>query len=295
ADGPAGGGQRIRVVAAVDHRDPQPADGGRRRRIGRLQHHPTIRRGHRFGRDRGRHAGLPGRQRAARPDRGRTHPAARRAARGVLHRHGAVDAAAGRGDGDRSDRRAVLRPSRPHGPEGCRMTDTPAPAPAPLAGSSWHTEMIDAPGYLAALDIEQGPPTAALLAALHRAHVRTFPFANIDVLLGTHPGVTPDRVYDQLVVRRRGGYCFEHAQLFAAGAEHLGFRVRRSLGRVGSLAQWRTHMSVIVEIGGRRWLCDPGFGFSLTAPLELRDGAELDVLGRTMSAHLLDDDGTAVW
>lgn len=175
------------------------------------------------------------------------------------------------------------------------MTDTPAPAPAPLAGSSWHTEMIDAPGYLAALGISPAPPTAALLAALHRAHVRTLPFANIDVLLGTHPGVTPDRVYDQLVVRRRGGYCFEHAQLFAAGAEHLGFRVRRTLGRVGSLDNWRTHMSVIVEVEGRRLLCDPGFGFSLTAPLELRDGAAVEVCGRTMSVHARDDDGTAVW
>ena len=173
------------------------------------------------------------------------------------------------------------------------MTDTPAPAP--LTGSSWHTEMIDAPGYLAALGIAPAAPTAQLLAALHRAHVHTFPFANIDVLLGTHPGVTPDRVYDQLVVRRRGGYCFEHAQLFAAGAEHLGFRVRRTLGRVGSLAQWRTHMSVIVEVDGRQMLCDPGFGFALTAPLELRDGAAIDVCGREMSVHARDDDGTAVW
>lgn len=173
------------------------------------------------------------------------------------------------------------------------MTDTPAPVP--LAGSSWHTEMIDAPGYLAALGINEGPPTTELLAALHRAHVRAFPFANIDVLLGTHPGVTPDRVYEQLVVRRRGGYCFEHAQLFAAGAEHLGFTVRRTLGRVGSLANWRTHMTVIVEVGQERLLCDPGFGFSLTAPLELRDGAQTQVCGRTMSVHRLDDDGTTVW
>lgn len=90
------------------------------------------------------------------------------------------------------------------------MTETPAPRPvpepAPLAGSSWHTEMIDAPGYLAALGIEQGPPTMELLAALYRAHVHTFPFANIDVLFGAHPGVSPDRVHDQLVMRRRGGY-----------------------------------------------------------------------------------------
>lgn len=62
------------------------------------------------------------------------------------------------------------------------MTDTPAPAL--LTGPSWRADLIDAPGYLAALGIDPGPPTAELLAALHRVHVHTFPFANIDVLLG---------------------------------------------------------------------------------------------------------------
>lgn len=52
--------------------------------------------------------------------------------------------------------------------------------------------------------------------ALHEAHVRAFTFDNIDLLLGTHPGVDLDAVQQKFVTRGRGGYCFEHAVLFSA-------------------------------------------------------------------------------
>ena len=68
--------------------------------------------------------------------------------------------------------------------------------------------------------------------------MRTFTFDNIDVLLGTHPGVTLDAVQAKFVTRGRGGYCFEHGTLFAAVLERLGYRratparTRRSADRV---------------------------------------------------------------
>lgn len=98
-------------------------------------------------------------------------------------------------------------------------------------------------------------------------------FGNVDVLLGTHPGVAPDAIQEQLVRRSRGGYCFEHSQIFAAALEHLGFSVRRALGRVHEPTNTRTHMTIHVELDGERWLCDPGFGFSITGPIALKDGA----------------------
>ncbi len=169
----------------------------------------------------------------------------------------------------------------------------------PLTGASWGTELFDIPEYLKVIGLDLGGaegagPTVELLAALHEAHVRALPFANVDVLLGTHPGVTPDAVQDQLARRGRGGYCFEHAQIFAAAAEHLGFPVRRALGRVHSLTNTRTHMTVIVEAGGRWWLCDPGFGYSLIRPLPFEDGATQDLGGRLARLDLRDDD-RPVW
>lgn len=160
------------------------------------------------------------------------------------------------------------------------MTGTPAQ----LDGDSWHTEDFDIPAYLEAMGaghLADAPATLATLAELHRAHVRTFPFGNVDILLGTRNGVAPADVQDRLVRRHRGGYCFDHAQIFAAAAEYLGFEVTRHLGRVHSEHASRTHMTVFAHLGGERWLCDPGFGFSVVEPILVADGAESSGAGRT--------------
>ncbi|MFD6894596.1 arylamine N-acetyltransferase [Rhodococcus sp. NPDC060086] len=165
----------------------------------------------------------------------------------------------------------------------------------PLLGESWRTDLFDIPAYLSAVDVHPAEPTLELLEELHGKHVRTFPFGNVDVLLGAHPGVAPDVVQNQLIRRRRGGYCFEHSQIFAAALEHLGFSVRRSLGRVHALSNARTHMTVIVTIAGDRWLCDPGFGFSITGPIALKDGAVRVEGDREFGMRELTDQGNTVW
>jgi len=163
------------------------------------------------------------------------------------------------------------------------------------AASQWRVEDVDVPAYLAALGVEAGAPDLDLLERLHRAHVLTFPFSNVEVLLGHHPGVAPATVFDQLVARRRGGYCFEHAQLFAAALETLGFTVRRALGRVRSLQSARTHMTVLVDHAGTRYLCDPGFGFSITGPVPLHDGARRVDTGQAFTVGRVSDEGWPLW
>lgn len=150
----------------------------------------------------------------------------------------------------------------------------------PLTGSSWCREDFEIPAYLERLRVEPAPPSLQLLEAVHRAHVAALPFTNADILLGTHPGVEPRAVQRQLVERGRGGYCFAHAQLMAAALEHLGFPVRRQLGRVHSPDSARTHMTLVVRAEGAQWLADPGFGFSIRGPIELRDRAVRDEGGR---------------
>lgn len=144
--------------------------------------------------------------------------------------------------------------------------------------ASWGIEAYDVAAYLDAVGLPpefgEASPTLGTLKALHVAHVRSLPFSNVQVLLGDHPGVAPDAVFAQLVERRRGGYCFEHAQLFAGILERLGFSVTRRLGRVGGPENSRTHLTVEVSIDGRAYLCDPGFGFSLREPMPWEDGAE---------------------
>jgi N-hydroxyarylamine O-acetyltransferase len=144
----------------------------------------------------------------------------------------------------------------------------------------WQVGTLDLDGYLARLGLPARPPGHDALAELHEAHVRTFTFDNIDVLLRQHPGVSLDAVQEKFVGRGRGGYCFEHSTIFAAALERLGYDVRRHLGRVGDpdagTQQGRTHMVVEVGLEGRRLLCDPGFGISVMRPIPLEDGATDD-------------------
>src|SRR6187200_248866 len=141
----------------------------------------------------------------------------------------------------------------------------------------WHIDRLDLQGNLDAVGVTRRDPGLETLAELHEAHVRTFPFENLDVLLGNHPGVSLEAVQEKMVGRHRGGYCFEHATLFAAVVERLGYDVRRFLGRVGDVAvAGRTHFVVVVVIDGQRFLCDPGFGMSLLWPIPMEDGAEVD-------------------
>jgi len=145
--------------------------------------------------------------------------------------------------------------------------------------SPWLTEQLDLGGYLRRIGGQPALPSRAALDALHEAHVRAFTFDNIDVLLDQHPGVRLDAVQEKFVGRGRGGYCFEHAVLFAAALERLGYVVERRLGRVGDPAAPRTHCVVVVTIDGERLLADPGFGMSVLRPIPLADGAEDDYGG----------------
>jgi N-hydroxyarylamine O-acetyltransferase len=174
-----------------------------------------------------------------------------------------------------------------------------------MSDDPWETDRLDLGGYLARLGVTSHDPSRELLDELHEAHVRTFTFDNIDVLLEQHPGVGLDAVQGKFVGRGRGGYCFEHATIVAAALERLGYDVRRHLGRVGDpgagTQQGRTHMVVEVLLDGRRLLCDPGFGMSLLRPIELADGAEADHDGwrhrvrRTPGGWALDRHRDGAW
>jgi N-hydroxyarylamine O-acetyltransferase len=161
----------------------------------------------------------------------------------------------------------------------------------------WVTDHLDLPAYLARVGVGSHPPSRAALDELHAAHVRTFSFDNVDVLLEQHAGVALDAVQAKFVGRGRGGYCFEHSTLFAAVLERLGYDVRRHLGRVGDpAAAPRTHMVVEVRIEGLRLLADPGFGMSVLRPIVLDDGVEEDHDGwRYRVDRVSDDDGSPAW
>jgi N-hydroxyarylamine O-acetyltransferase len=117
---------------------------------------------------------------------------------------------------------------------------------------------LDRIGYSGELVATQG-----VLEALHLAHATRIPFENLDILLGRAIHLDLESLQTKLVRNRRGGYCFEHNILFGSLLEHIGFRVRRLAARVrvrGPQMLPRTHMTLLVEVDGKRWLADVGFG-----------------------------------
>jgi N-hydroxyarylamine O-acetyltransferase len=121
-------------------------------------------------------------------------------------------------------------------------------------------------------------PDFDTLAGLLRAHMAAIPFENLDVLLGRPVRLDLDGVQRKLVRARRGGYCFEHATLFAAVLERLGFRPVRHTARVVLVAPRtqspRTHMFLTVPLGEETFVVDPGFGaFAPDVPLMLGEAA----------------------
>jgi N-hydroxyarylamine O-acetyltransferase len=123
------------------------------------------------------------------------------------------------------------------------------------------------------------------LAAVHRAHLMSIPFENLDSSSGLVVSLDVSDLEEKLVTRRRGGYCFEHNLLFKAALESLGlapvdmFLARVRHGRSdGPTAQ--NHLLLGVHDSGQRWLADVGFGGGgLLDPIPFEIGAVSDQAG----------------
>ena len=118
-------------------------------------------------------------------------------------------------------------------------------------------------------------PTRQTLRNLHRAHLLAIPFENIDVQLGTVPSLEHDAIFEKLVVRERGGWCFEHNLLFAWVLKQIGLRVdllgatvNRSRHVEGAQIN---HLALLVHLD-EPYLADVGFGNGFLTPTPLREG-----------------------
>lgn len=126
-------------------------------------------------------------------------------------------------------------------------------------------------GYKGSLE-----PTLATLTNLHRAHLRSIPYENLDIHLGQRLSLDEAEIFDKLVTRKRGGWCFEMNGLFAWALRELGFQVTllgAKVERVGKPPRERPdHLALAVALD-RSYLADVGFGDGLLEPLPLEVGS----------------------
>ncbi len=132
-------------------------------------------------------------------------------------------------------------------------------------------------GYLQRIDFSGSrAPTADTLIRIQRAHLLTIPYEGIDVYRGVPVGLALPAIYEKIVERQRGGWCFEMNSLLHWALVELGFdavRINSSVGVTDS-ADYDTggHMLLRVMLDGVPWLADVGFGNAFLDPIPLAAG-----------------------
>ena len=115
-------------------------------------------------------------------------------------------------------------------------------------------------------------PTVDTLRALHRQHMLTVPFENLDIGLGRKIVLDPERFAEKVVSHHRGGFCYELNGAFATLLTAVGFRVTLLSARVaneeGIASKEFDHLTLRIDLEDP-WLADVGFGENFLEPLAL--------------------------
>ncbi len=131
---------------------------------------------------------------------------------------------------------------------------------------------------------EGGTDTERLIR-LHRSYATHVPFENLDVYNGKLLSLKTEDLFEKIVTRHRGGYCFEMNGFFCAVLRELGFPAYGVLTRLsmyGSDFGAYLHRMNLTEADGVRYICDVGFGGDcFMEPLRLELGVPQTVHGAT--------------
>lgn len=152
---------------------------------------------------------------------------------------------------------------------------------------------MDIDAYLDRINY-RGPrvPTAETLRDLQVAHLFSVPFENLSIHAKEPIVLDTGALFQKIVSRRRGGFCYELNGLFAELLRGLGFRVEMLAAEVagpdGSFGPKFDHMALKVSLE-QPWLVDVGFGDSFLEPL-LLDTRKPQVQGDNAFRILTDGD-----
>jgi len=166
------------------------------------------------------------------------------------------------------------------------------PSLKPILPPVCYANALDIPAYLERIaytgPLDVSPDT---LRALHLAHLYAVPFENLDIHLGRPLSLDGAALFDKVVARRRGGFCYELNGLFCALLRELGFRVTMLSAEVarqtGGFSPAFDHLTLRVDLDDP-WLADVGFGNGFRSPVRLNEAASQP---QGSSAYLIVTDG----
>ncbi|MGH2832631.1 MAG: arylamine N-acetyltransferase family protein [Solirubrobacteraceae bacterium] len=145
--------------------------------------------------------------------------------------------------------------------------------------------MFDLDAYLERIGLNGRPS----ITQLHRAHLTSIPFENLDPHQGLPVSLEVEDLERKLVTERRGGYCFEQNLLLKAALEALGAQVDMFLARMrlprpedtpafpsrpakADVVRPRSHLVLRVRENGKSWHADVGFARGILEPIPFGPG-----------------------
>lgn len=150
--------------------------------------------------------------------------------------------------------------------------------------------------YLQRIDVDQvrynNLETLSKLQYQHMLHV---PFENLDVMYHVPISLDVEAYFKKVVLKHRGGFCYELNGLFHWLLQNLGFQcqlVSATINRPdGTWARAGSHACTLVTLD-QPYLVDVGFGDSARTPLPLTGEIREDVSGtyrvKKVKTHIYD-------
>lgn len=132
--------------------------------------------------------------------------------------------------------------------------------------------------------VGRSAPDLAFLKHLQWQHFLNIPFENLDIARKTPIRLKETDVFEKLITRKRGGFCYELNGLFGILLRRLGYQVDFISASVYSKHKQRfgrplDHLALLVKLD-QVYLVDVGFGDSIRQPLPLTGEIREDVSGR---------------
>lgn len=113
--------------------------------------------------------------------------------------------------------------------------------------------------------------TSEVLSELQYTHLMNVPFENLDI--HNHTKIDLTNSFDKIVVRKRGGFCYELNGLFSELLIQIGFTVKMVSARVydgkKDYSPEFDHMALIVKTNDGNFLADVGFGEFALYPIKM--------------------------
>ena len=114
------------------------------------------------------------------------------------------------------------------------------------------------------------------LRELQYKHVFTIPFETLDIHNQVPIILKVNLLFRKVILDHRGGYCYELNVLFYHLLSFCGFDVNLVAGRLhhgnNRFGREFEHLALIVNLNGRDWLVDVGYGDFSLVPLAVASG-----------------------